>query len=207
MAQKSQIRRENEEKILAAAEDIFSEYGYRGASVGMIAELADVPKPNVYYYFGSKDDLYRRVMEDVCASWMVIADEFADEADPAQVFTSYVRAKMAHARARPKGSRIWAMEMARGASFLTGYFEAEMRPWLTKREAVVANWAAAGRIAKVNPRQLFYMIWATTQHYADFAAQIAALEGHESYSDAAYADVTEQVVQLVLGAVGLATCQ
>ena len=204
MRQKSQIRQENEERILAAAEDVFSELGYRGASVGMIAERADVPKPNVYYYFGSKDDLYRRVMEDVCRDWMQLVDNFNPSLDPATAISDYVRSKMRLARDRPKGSRIWAMEMVRGASFLQDYFRDIMAPWLAEREAVLKAWIEAGKMAPVDARQFFYLIWATTQHYADFSAQIVALDGPEFFKEDAFERATDEVVRLILRAAGLA---
>lgn len=47
-----------------------------------------------------------------------------------------------------------------------------------------------------------YLIWATTQHYADFDAQIRALSGKRSFTQKAFAETTEQVVQLVIRACG-----
>jgi TetR/AcrR family transcriptional regulator len=47
------------------------------------------------------------------------------------------------------------------------------------------------------------MIWATTQHYADFERQIVILNGGKKISDRQYRDRTEQVVNLILGSVGL----
>ena len=53
--------------ILAAARAEFSAKGLSGARVRKIAERAGVNKQLLYYYFGSKDDLYRAALEAVYA--------------------------------------------------------------------------------------------------------------------------------------------
>jgi AcrR family transcriptional regulator len=49
--------------ILVAARDEFALHGLGGARVDRIAERADVNKRLIYYYFGSKDDLFLAVLE------------------------------------------------------------------------------------------------------------------------------------------------
>jgi len=53
--------------ILVAARDEFAQYGLGGARVDRIAERADVNKRLIYYYFGSKDDLFLAVLESTYA--------------------------------------------------------------------------------------------------------------------------------------------
>ncbi len=53
--------------ILAAARGEFAARGLKGARVQAIAERAGVNKQLLYYYFGSKDDLYRAALESVYA--------------------------------------------------------------------------------------------------------------------------------------------
>ena len=200
---KSGIRRENVAKILAAAETVFAEKGFKGASVGLIAERAGVPKPNVYYYFGNKQDLYHKLIEEVCGIWLHAADTFDETEDPKQALTTYVASKMDLARARPHGSRLWAIEMASGAPFLQDYLEGTVKPWLKDREKVLERWIAEGKLKPVKARYLFYMIWATTQHYADFEAQINVMNGGEPLSDTQFAEAKDTVIQLILHSVGI----
>ena len=47
------------------------------------------------------------------------------------------------------------------------------------------------------------MIWAMTQHYADFERQIVILNGGNAFDERQYREKVEQVVRLVLGSVGL----
>jgi TetR/AcrR family transcriptional regulator len=47
-----------------------------------------------------------------------------------------------------------------------------------------------------------FMIWAITQHYADFDAQIRALKGKRALTRKAFDEQTEEVVRLVIRACG-----
>lgn len=201
---KAAIRRENVTKILAAAESVFAEKGFKGASVGLIAERANVPKPNVYYYFGNKEDLYRRVIEHVCTVWLHAADTFDVTDDPETAIRRYVASKMDLARERPNGSRLWAIEMASGAPFLQDYLENTVKPWLYSREEVLKKWIGEGRLKPMNTRYFLYMIWATTQSYADFEAQINVMNGGEPLSDEAFEDAKQNVIHMVLQSAGIA---
>ncbi len=201
---KASIRRENVTKIMAAAESVFAEKGFNGASVGLIAERANVPKPNIYYYFGNKEDLYRRVIEHVCSIWLHAADTFDVTDDPETAIRRYVASKMDLARERPHGSRLWAIEMASGAPFLQDYLENTVKPWLVSREKVLQKWIDEGRLKPLNTRYFLYMIWATTQSYADFEAQINVMNGGEPLSDKAFEDAKQNVIHMVLQSAGIA---
>ena len=54
---RTDIRRAREEAILAAAEKVFAEAGFGGATMQLIADMAGMPKANLHYYFATKEDL------------------------------------------------------------------------------------------------------------------------------------------------------
>lgn len=54
---------DNRERILEAAEALFAEQGFAATSVREIVQRAEVTAPVLYYYFGSKDDLLRIMIE------------------------------------------------------------------------------------------------------------------------------------------------
>jgi TetR/AcrR family transcriptional regulator len=197
---KPSIREGNERAILAAAEAQFAEQGFGGATMAAIAARAGVPKPNVYYYFPTKERLYRAVVERVLNEWLEAASSFDTSDDPAEALTSYISAKMDLARAMPLGSKIWASEIMRGAPAIQDFLDTTLTQWVRSRERVVRRWIADGKLKPIEPRVLLYMIWATTQQYANAAHEIATLE-HGHLSDAAFERAKRQIVETILGGV------
>lgn len=53
------------EKIITAARTVFSDRGYHGASVNLIATEAGVNKALLFYYFHSKRNLYQEIIREV----------------------------------------------------------------------------------------------------------------------------------------------
>ena len=55
-------------RILKAASRIFAEHGFEGASIRDIVTKADVNQAAINYHFGSKEGLYRAVLEMALAA-------------------------------------------------------------------------------------------------------------------------------------------
>jgi TetR/AcrR family transcriptional regulator len=199
---KAHIRETNEAHLLACAEAVFAERGLEGASTAMIAERAGLPKANLHYYFPTKLALYRRVLEDLFEDWHRAADTFECSDDPVEAIGGYVRAKMELSRRRPLGSKVWASEIIHGAGHMQDILNERVKPWLETRVVVIENWVSRGLLAPVDAETLMFMIWATTQHYADFEAQIRALKGKRGLSQKAFDASTDEVVKLVIRACG-----
>eukprot|EP01031_Cornospumella_fuschlensis_P000871 gene871-1096_t len=68
-----EIRQQNETLILQAAEKVFAEAGFGGATMQLIADMAGLPKANLHYYFPTKEALYRRVVQDIFEIWLQAA--------------------------------------------------------------------------------------------------------------------------------------
>ncbi|MCA1299623.1 TetR/AcrR family transcriptional regulator [Stappia indica] len=196
------MRAENERAILAAAEEVFAESGFRGATTGMIAERAGLPKANLHYYFPTKEALYRKVVEHIFNIWLDAANSFDENDDPVEALTAYISKKMDISRAHPMGSKVWANEILHKAPVIQDYLETTLRSWTSSRVAVIDRWVAEGRIAPVNGEYLLYLIWATTQHYADFNHQIDTLNGDAPLSDAQFEEAKQTVVRIVLAGIG-----
>ncbi|ABB05703.1 TetR/AcrR family transcriptional regulator [Burkholderia lata] len=199
---KAHIRESNEAHLLACAEAVFAERGLDGASTAMIAERAGLPKANLHYYFPTKLALYRRVLDDLFEDWHRAAGSFEADDDPVEAIGAYVRAKMALSRRRPLGSKVWANEIIHGAEHMQDILSERVKPWFDTRVKVIDGWIARGLLAPIDAHALMYLIWATTQHYADFDAQIRALSGKRTFTQKAFDEKTEQVVQLVIRACG-----
>lgn len=200
---KIEIRRRNVERILQAAEKVFAEKGYAGTSMGDIAEQAELPRSNLHYYFSTKDELYQAVLRDLLEVWKQDAQCFERFDDPRVVLTSYIRAKMGHSRSRPLGSKVWAEEILHGAPLLGVSLDDDLVPWAQMKEAKIRRWVDDQRILPVEPSALLYMIWAATQHYADFGYQVTLLNGGEPLSDQAFERAVQTVTSVILRGIGL----
>ena len=199
-----EIRQHNEMLILQAAEKVFAEAGFGGATMQLIADMAGLPKANLHYYFPTKEALYRRVVQDIFEVWLHAADSFDAAPGPAEGIGAYIDAKMEISRRHPHGSKVWASEVMHGAPVIQDYLETTLRDWTEGRIAVIARWIAQGKMAPVDPRHLLYMLWATTQHYADFGHQIETLNGGAPLSDQQWQEAKNSVKSIILRGIGVA---
>ena len=198
---KPSIREGNERVILAAAEALFAERGFGGATMAAIAARAGVPKANIHYYFPTKERLYRAVVEQVLTAWLDAAHSFDTSDDPAEALTAYIGAKMDLAREMPLSSQIWASEIMRGAPVIQDFLDTTLTQWVRSRERVIGRWIMQGKLKPMEPKFLFYMIWATTQHYANAAHEIASLEQGRPLDDEAFERAKRQVIETILSGV------
>jgi TetR/AcrR family transcriptional regulator len=194
----SSIRKKNETKILAAASQVFALQGYAATKTLDIATLAGVPKANVYYYFGSKERLYSAVLETIVEPLLTATLPIETINDPALALTEYIKTKLIISKDYPYASKVFANEIMRGAPLLSHDIQAK----LMKQSNLLINkfksWIAADLMEDVSPHHLLFVIWSSTQTYADFSWQINAVIGKESLEEADYHDAAELITQLVL---------
>lgn len=175
----SRIQRDNRERILTAALAAFARDGFRGATVDRIAAEAGMSKPNLLYYYPTKERMYLAVLDRVLSTWLDPLRAMDPGGDPVEEILAYVHAKLAMAAAHPEASRLFAGEVMRGAPVLGGELAGPLRALVEEKAAVIRGWIEAGRLAPHDPMHLVFSIWATTQHYADFATQVRAVTGRE----------------------------
>jgi TetR/AcrR family transcriptional regulator len=197
------IRERNETNILRAAESVFAKKGFSGASTAEIAHKAGVPKANLHYYFRTKQQLYAAVLDKILAIWLEAMDEIKPEAEPADALSRYIARKMESSRLFPEPSRLWAMELIAGARHVQPFLRGRLKRMVREKSAIIQGWVAAGKIAPVAPEHLLFAIWAMTQTYADFAAQIAAVLGKDRLDARVFDSGRETATTLVLRGLGL----
>ncbi|WP_262368470.1 TetR/AcrR family transcriptional regulator [Marinomonas sp. IMCC 4694] len=190
-------------KILDAAEVEFGLKGYNGASLQHIAERAGLPKPNIIYYFQSKANLYKQVLNQTLTGWNDVFDRATLDDDPALVLDSFIRVKLRQSFEQGKGSRLFAMEVIGGALHIGDYLKEELRPWFASRAALLQGWMDAGKMRQCDPSSVIFMIWATTQHYADFEAQVLALSGIDTLHTEDLQRIGDTVSGIILSGCGL----
>ena len=193
-----------ESSILGEAVRLFAECGYEGTSVATVAERAGLSKQNLMYYFPTKQALYERVLDTVLDDWLARMASLADpHKDPGDVLRAYVRAKLKFSREQPLASRVYAMEVLGGAKLYADQIRRRVIPLLRADIAVFERWIAEGRIAPVNATHLMFAVWAMTQSYADFAAQMALVLDRPALQPTDFDDAERMITGMVLAAVGL----
>jgi TetR/AcrR family transcriptional regulator len=200
---RTRIQAENEVRILDAALEVFSTYGFRGATVDQIATLARMTKPNLLYYFRRKQDIYLAVLNRTHEMWLKPLEDLDPAGDPATEITAYVDRKLEMSRENPTASRLFAMEVIQGAPVLGNVLAGRLKTLVDEKAAIIRRWVAEGRLAAIDPYHLIFMIWATTQHYADFEVQIRAVLGpraeRAAHFDLARATLEQVRVKGVIG--------
>lgn len=173
----TRIQKKNQSAILQAGLEVFSQYGFRGSTLDQIAEAAGLSKPNMLYYFGSKDAIYTALLTQLLANWLEPVKEIDPDGDPVEEILGYAKRKLAMSRDFPRESRLFANEIIQGAPRIKDHLTGELREIVDGVAAIIDGWVADHRIRPVDPRHLIFSIWAMTQHYADFDVQVRALIG------------------------------
>jgi TetR/AcrR family transcriptional regulator len=171
----SRIQQRNRYRILDAALDVFSAHGYRGATLDQIAIAAGLSKPNILYYFSNKEQVHLTLLNQLMETWLDPLVDMNEDGDPMAEILAYVQRKLDMARELPRESMLCANEILQGAPRMRPHLTADLKPLFDQKCTVIQEWCNAGKIAPVNPQHLIFSIWSTTQHYADFAAQIDVL--------------------------------
>ena len=174
---RTRIQVANEKKILAAALLVFSSRGFAGATLDEIAAEAEMSKPNLLYYFARKEDIYRAVLNRILDDWLEPLRALDPGGDPFKEIEAYVQRKLAMSWERPLESRVFANEILQGAPQIEEVLAGPLKALVEEKALVIQRWIDEGKLAHHDPRHLIFAIWATTQHYSDFAVQIRAVLG------------------------------
>lgn len=184
--------------ILDAALQLFSRFGVHGTSLDQVASMADVSKTNLLYYFSSKEELYVSVLRQLLDVWLRPLRGFSVEQQPLQAIGEYIRIKLELSRDHPAESRLFCLEIVQGAPLLMEELQQPLRELVDSKVQVIQAWIDAGQLAPIDPHHLIFSLWATTQHYADFASQINAVTGKTLADPVFFQQVLENVRGLIL---------
>jgi AcrR family transcriptional regulator len=88
---------EAREKILATAARLFAEQGYENTSISQVARAAKVSKALIFWYFETKEQLYRSALRKTLEPYFIAVDDLDGLDESAQVtrlidlFAEFVR--------------------------------------------------------------------------------------------------------------------
>ena len=181
----TRIQLRNRKRILDAALDVFSQHGYRGATLDQIAAASGLSKPNILYYFDGKSDIHVTLLNQLMDAWLAPLREIDPDGEPLTELLRYVHRKLEMSVEFPRESRLFANEILQGAPRMAPHLESGLKPLVDETAALISGWIGQGRLAPVDPRHLLFSVWSTTQHYADFDAQVSVLMRDQPVQDGA----------------------
>jgi len=197
----TRIQSMNRRLILDAALEVFSAYGFRGATIDQIAEKAGMSKPNLLYYFPRKQNIYVTVLQDTMVTWMEPFENIDPDGDPLEELRRYIAIKLEVSVSKPEASRLFANEILHGAPAMSEFLNGHLRELVDEKAAVIQRWIDQKRLAPIDPYHLIFTIWAVTQHYADFAVQVSALLGKRADAPDFYTETVKSISALLLDGV------
>ncbi|TVT81216.1 MULTISPECIES: TetR/AcrR family transcriptional regulator [Acinetobacter] len=197
MEQKKSTQKRNQ--LLNAALDVFSVYGFSGASLDEIAQLANMHKSNIFYYYENKESLYVEVLTTVLQKWLAPLQTLESELEPTEALTHYLIQKIESSRDQPKASRLFALEIIQGAPHILPILKGPLKKLFKRKAKVIQTWQEQGKLsAEIDPELLILNIWAITQNYADFSTQIEMVTGKTLRNRSMYQRTIEHTVHVML---------
>ncbi len=171
----TRIQTRKRSDIFSAALEVFSKYGYRGSSLEQVAVQADLSKQNILYYFDNKQAIFVELIQQLMDLWLEPLAQIEANGDPVEEILNYVRRKLKISQNYPRESRLFANEILQGSPNIEHLITGRLKSLVDEKAAVIQTWTKEERIPDVDPYELLYSIWATTQHYADFSVQISLI--------------------------------
>ncbi|HIJ61637.1 MAG TPA: TetR family transcriptional regulator [Rhodospirillaceae bacterium] len=200
---KGRIREESRRRILDAAERIFARHGFAGATMAEIAQSIGMPKANIHYYFGTKEELYRALVVDIVEEWRHTSDCLTVDAEPRAAITQFLREKLDLTRRRPHAAKVFGEVNARAVPADDQDYLEDVRRVLESKGQVIDAWVAAKKIQPVDGRHFLMALWAMTQYYADFDGQMRGVLGKPGLTEPDWGYIADQVVSYALRVLGI----
>jgi len=189
--------------ILKSAASVFARRGFDGATIGLVAGEAGVAKATVHYYFDTKENLYMAVLDQVFVDWAGAMARIEGDSGPLAALSKYIDWKVEYSRESPDLTRVWAMEVLAGAPRMQAFLNEKVRKAVEDKGDVIRAWIAEEKMAPIDPAHLFFMLWATTQTYAECEAQIKAVLNKDELDDEVFRVARETVSRVLLTGLGI----
>lgn len=181
------LRADTRVSILAAATHEFAEHGPAGARIATIARRAGVNIALVYYYFSSKSQLYRAILEDVFQAWFDrMMPILSGETNPQDCILEYVTTHFDFLAEAPLRANLIQAELSRRDPELLAHIQKlaghYVRPVHSALAAVLSRGVRTGGLRKVDAEQTAITINGLVTAYFTAAPLIRALRGTDPLS-------------------------
>ncbi|CCN38298.1 putative Transcriptional regulator, TetR family [Vibrio nigripulchritudo SO65] len=199
----SRIRKKNHDLIISVASECFAQNGYEATKIIDIAKAAEVPKANVFYYFSNKEKLYDAVLNTITKPLLDASKPLEELTDPVEALTQYIHTKLSISRDHPNASKVFANEVMSGGKMLPKEVSEKLLQQSLDMVEKFSDWVESGLMDEVSPHHLMFMLWASTQTYADFSWQICTVMNKTELEEADFEQAASFIAQMVIKGCGL----
>jgi AcrR family transcriptional regulator len=152
-------KQEKVNQIIEAATSVFSESGYAGARMDLIAERAGVNKATIYYNIGNKEQLYEAVLRAIFNNELsVTGEKIRNAASPQEKLTFYIMGIAEAIDRNPAIPNIIMWEHASGGVTLPEIIVTEIAKLIEGLSVILAEGEKQGDFIKMNPMLVQFMI-------------------------------------------------
>ena len=145
-------------RILAAGLEVFADEGFAGTTTREIAARARVNLGLIKYYFGSKDALWRAVVDGVFGTLVAEVGDVASQAKKGpEAIATLARACVRFAGHNPAFIRLMNDECKRKSARMRWLVERHGRPLYEATTAVLGRMRREGLVPDVADVHLYYM--------------------------------------------------
>jgi TetR/AcrR family transcriptional regulator len=195
---------DTKEQILKVAEELFAQKGFAGVRTHEIAERAQVNKALIYYYFESKEQLLREVLQKILFDLISLTNDIlARKLSAAERLEQFYRGFFYYCARHKNFSRLTTMDLGSQGSSLRNLFENFFRPLFERGVRFIDQAVEHKELQPVNARQLLITIYGMTIAYFADANQVAYLFGvDDAATDALVEERLEANLDFIFAAVG-----
>ncbi len=184
--------------ILDAAARIFAEQGLSGARTDAIAAEAGVNKALLYYYFKSKEDIYRAVLDEHMKSFQLKAVEILSRDGPAApILLEYVRTHFDFIRVRPHYPRLFQRLMMAGGWRGERLVAERILPVAQRLDALLRRGIRNGEFRPFHVAHTAVSLVALTVFYFNAAPVIRLVSQQDPFSSANMRRRKAEVVKFI----------
>jgi TetR/AcrR family transcriptional regulator len=193
----------SKQHILESAESVFAEVGYAGARIKDIAERAGVTTAMVHYYFESKDNLFKAVLNQILADLIVLSHSVAGVAPRAERIRTFFLGFFDYSAKHRNFARLTAMGIGSNREHFENLVREFFRPQFKDGVRFIQEGIEAKEFLPVDPEQLLTSIYGMTITYFAESHFISVLLGKDSMSGEMLAARRAALLDMIFKALGI----
>lgn len=193
----------SKQDILEAAESVFAEVGYAGARIKDIAERVGVTTAMVHYYFESKDNLFKAVLNQILADLILLSHSVAEVRPRAERLRTFFLGFFDYSAKHRNFARLTAMGIGSNREHFENLVREFFRPQFKDGVRFIQEGIEAKEFLPVDPEQVLTSIYGMTITYFAESYFISVLLGKDAMSEEMLAARRAALLDMIFKTLGI----